>query len=187
MIPLRVAFIIGSTRPDRTGPAVAQWAFDLAAARGDATYDLIDLAQVGLPMLDEPEPAASGHYRHEHTRRWSRLVSEYDGFVFVTPEYNRGLPAALKNALDFLYTEWNDKAAGLVVYGSSGGLRAGEQLKSILGELQIATVRAQVSLSIYDDLTDFEILTPRDYQEGNLHAMLDQVLRWAGALRTLRQ
>jgi NAD(P)H-dependent FMN reductase len=183
---LRIAVIIGSTRPDRVGPTIAEWAFDHATERGDAAYDLIDLAHVGLPLLDEPEPAAAHHYRHEHTKRWSRLIDSYDGFVFVAPEYNRGVSAALKNAIDFLYSEWNDKAAGLICYGSSGGLRAGEQLKSTLGEVQIATVRAQVSLSIYDDMTDFVQLTPRDYQAGNLDAMLDALLRWAAALRALR-
>lgn len=182
----RIAFIIGSTRPDRVGPAVAEWAFDLAGRRDDAAYDLIDLAHVGLPLLDEPEPAAARHYVHDHTRRWSRLIEEYDGFVFVCPEYNRGVSAALKNAIDFLYTEWNDKAAGLICYGSSGGLRAGEALKATLGEVQIATVRAQVSLSIYDDMVDFAEMAPRDYQAGNLDAMLTQLTRWARALKPLR-
>ncbi|GGB32331.1 FMN reductase [Flexivirga endophytica] len=186
MTSLRIAIIIGSTRPDRVGPTIADWAFERAAARGDASYDLIDLAHVGLPLLDEPEPAAAQHYRHDHTKRWSRLIESYDGFVFVAPEYNRGMAASLKNAIDFLYAEWNDKAAGIICYGSSGGLRSGEQLKSTLGEVQIATVRAQVSLSIYDDMIDFVQLTPRDYQVGNLDAMLDSLLRWAGAMRALR-
>ncbi|MFC6704782.1 NADPH-dependent FMN reductase [Flexivirga alba] len=186
MTSLRIAIIIGSTRPDRVGPTIADWAFDRASGRGDASYDLIDLAHVGLPLLDEPEPAAAHHYRHDHTKRWSRLIDSYDGFVFVAPEYNRGMAGSLKNAIDFLYAEWNDKAAGIICYGSSGGLRAGEHLKSTLGEVQIATVRAQVSLSIYDDMTDFVQLTPRDYQVANLDAMLDSLLRWAGAMRALR-
>lgn len=180
--------MVCSTRPERVGPTVAGWAYDVAAAHDhpDLDIELVDLADQGLPLLDEPEPASSGNYTKEHTRAWSRLVSGYDGFVFVTPEYNRGLPAALKNALDFLYAEWNDKAAGLVVYGSSGGLRVAEQLKSVLGELQIATVRAQVSLSIYDDMTDFTTMSPRDFQEGNVATMLDQLARWAGAMREVR-
>lgn len=186
MSSLRIAVIIGSTRPDRVGPTIAEWAYARAVERGDASYDLIDLAQVGLPLLDEPEPASAHHYTKEHTGRWSRLIDMYDAFVFVSPEYNRGVPAALKNAIDFLYSEWNDKAAGLIVYGSSGGLRAGEALKSTLGEVQIATVRAQVSLSIYDDMRDFVELTPRDYQLGNLDAMLDSLLRWGSAMRALR-
>ncbi len=183
----RIAVVVASTRPSRVGPEVARWVFDIAGAREDAVYELLDLADVGLPLLDEPEPASSGHYTREHTRRWSRTVSGYDGFLFVTPEYNRGIPAALKNALDFLYAEWNVKAAGIVCYGSSGGLRAAEQLKQVLGELQIATVRGQVSISIYDDMADFSRMTPRDFQAGNLATTLTQLTAWATALRGVRQ
>lgn len=185
--PLSIAVVIASSRPQRVGPAVAAWVMEQLQERGgEHRYDLIDLADQQLPNLDEPEPAASGNYTQPHTTAWSELISEYDGFVFVTPEYNRGIPGQLKNALDYLYAEWNDKAAGIVAYGSSAGLRAVEQLKSILGELQIATVRAQVNISIYDDMTDFVRMSPRDYQPRNLAAMLDQLERWAGALRTLR-
>lgn len=154
--------------------------------RGDATYELVDLTDQGLPLLDEPQPASSQTYTKDHTVAWSSKIAGFDGFVFVFPEYNRGLPAALKNALDFLYVEWNDKAAGMVCYGSSGGLRAAEQLKSVLGELQAATVRAQVSISIFDDMRDFLVMTPRDFQAANVDAMATQVVRWAGALKTLR-
>ncbi len=183
----RIAVVVGSTRPMRVGPEVARWAFDLAARREDAVYDLVDLADVGLPLLDEPEPASSGNYTKDHTRRWSETVRTYDGFLFVTPEYNRGLPASLKNALDFLYAEWNNKAAGIVCYGSSGGLRAAEQLKSVLGELQVATVRGQVSISIFDDMEGFTRMTPREFQAGNLSTTLGQLTAWAGALREVRE
>ncbi|MCE0487054.1 NADPH-dependent FMN reductase [Ornithinimicrobium sediminis] len=184
--PLRIAVVIASSRPERVGPAVAEWVYAGTQQRAGVTYDLVDLAEEDLPNLDEPEPASSGNYTQEHTRAWSEKVTGYDGFVFVTPEYNRGIPGQLKNALDFLYAEWNDKAAGIVCYGSSGGLRAAEQLKLVLGELQVATVRAQVSVSIYDDMADFSRMTPRDFQARNLQTMLDQTERWAGALRTLR-
>lgn len=184
--PLRIAVVIASSRPHRVGPTVAAWVYAGTRDRDGATYELVDLAEQDLPNLDEPEPAASGHYTQAHTRAWSEKVSSYDGFVFVTPEYNRGLPGQLKNALDFLYAEWNDKAAGIVCYGSSGGLRAAEHLKSVLGELQVATVRAQVSMSIYDDMVDFAEMSPRDFQAGNLSTMLDQTERWARALQTLR-
>lgn len=183
--PLRLAVVVASSRPGRVGPAVAEWVVKGTVGREPA-YELVDLASQNLPNLDEPEPASSGRYTQEHTRAWASLVSGFDGFVFVTPEYNRSIPGQLKNALDFLYAEWNDKAAGIVCYGSSGGLRAAEQLKLVLGELQVATVRAQVSLSIYDDMVDFRHLDPRDYQAGNRASMLDQLERWAGALRTLR-
>ena len=183
---LAIAVIVASTRPERVGPAVAEWVMEGTADRAVATYTLVDLAHQNLPLLDEPEPASSGNYTHEHTRAWSELVEGFDGFVFVTPEYNRGIPAALKNALDYLYTEWNDKAAAICCYGSSGGLRVAEQLKLVLGELQIATVRSQVSISIYDDMTDFSVMSPRDYQPRNRTSMFDQLERWAGALRQLR-
>lgn len=187
MEPPVIGVVTCSTRPQRVGPTIAAWVVEQTVGRAGATYEPIDLADQGLPLLDEPEPASSGNYTREHTRRWSAVVERLDGFVFVTPEYNRGVPAALKNALDFLYAEWNTKAAGLVVYGSSGGLRAAEQLKSVLGELQVVTVRPQVSISIYDDMVDFTELALRDYQAGNAARMLDDVERYATALRPLRQ
>ncbi len=183
--PLRIAVVIASSRPSRVGPAVAEWVMEGTGGR-DAAYELVDVAAHDLPNLDEPEPASSGQYTKAHTRSWSERVSGFDGFVFVVPEYNRGIPGQLKNAIDFLYEEWNDKAAGIVCYGSSGGLRAAEQLKLVLGEVQVATVRAQVSLSIYDDMDDFSRMAPRDYQTDNREAMFTQLERWAGALRTLR-
>lgn len=186
MTQLKIAVVVASSRPERVGPTVAEWVMAGTSDRTDAEYILVDLATLDLPNLDEPEPASSGNYTKDHTRQWSRLVSGFDGFVFVTPEYNRGIPGQLKNALDFLYSEWNDKAAGIVCYGSSGGLRAAEQLKLILAELQIATVRAQVSLSIYDDMTDFSVMAPRDHQARNLSSLLDQTVRWARRLQTLR-
>lgn len=185
--PLKIAVVIASSRPERVGPAVAEWVYAGTRERADVTYELVDLAEEDLPNIDEPEPASSGNYTQPHTRAWARKVAGYDAFVFVTPEYNRGIPGQLKNALDFLYAEWNDKAAGLVVYGSSGGLRCAEALKSVLGELQIATVRAQVSVSIYDDMADFSTMTPRDFQAANRQTMFDQTERWAGALRPLRE
>ncbi len=191
MVPMssasRIGVIICSTRPARVGPTVADWTMQQTSGREGADYELIDLAEIGLPLLDEPEPAASGNYTKEHTKRWASTIEALDGFVFVAPEYNRGIPGALKNALDFLYVEWNNKAAGLVVYGSSGGLRAAEQLKLVLAELQVTTVRNQVSLSIYDDMTNFTEMSPRDYQSRNASAMLDQLERHTAALQRMQQ
>ena len=184
--PLKIAVIIASSRPERVGPTVAHWVMQGTANRKAATYDLIDLADQDLPNLDEPEPASSGNYTQAHTKAWAAKVADYDAFVFVTPEYNHGIPGQLKNALDFLYAEWNDKVAGIVCYGSNGGFRAAEQLKLTLNELQVAVVRAQVELSIFDDMTGFSEMTPRDYQGAKRKAMLAAVERWAGALRTLR-
>jgi NAD(P)H-dependent FMN reductase len=119
----RVAVIIGSTRPGRICPGIAEWVRDVAQEGSPLHYELLDLAEVDLPFLDEPLMGALGQYEHEHTRAWSRTVSSYGGFVFVFPQYNWGYPAVLKNALDFLYAEWGGKPASCVTYGTRGGNR----------------------------------------------------------------
>lgn len=192
----RLAIIVGSTRPGRSGSLVAEWLHDAAARHpavttGRATIDLVDLAEIDLPRLDEPVPALMGQYAHVHTRRWAQLVDRYDGFVFLTPEYNHSLPASLKDAIDYLFAEWNDKAAGLASYGTHGGVRAAEHLRQVLAEVKVATVRSQVTLSVYtdfayDEATGDATLTPADHHEPALHEMLDEVLDWAAALATLR-
>jgi NAD(P)H-dependent FMN reductase len=184
---LKVQIIVGSTRPGRKSEAVAKWVLEKARARGDAEYALVDLASFNLPQFDEPNSPASGKYIHPHTQAWSAQIAQADAFVFVTPEYNHSIPGVLKNALDFLYREWGNKAAGVVGYGGMGGARAVEQLRLILGELQVADVRSAVHLSL---MTDWEAMTtfkPDPRHEKSLKAMLDQVLAWAGALKPLRQ
>ncbi len=128
----RIAIILGSTRPGRNGEAVAHWAHAHAAKRADATYELVDLAEQNLPLLDEPVPPSMGKYTKPHTKNWAAKIATYDGFVFVTAEYNHGIPGALKNAIDFIYGEWNNKAAAFVSYGSAGGTRAVEQLRLVM-------------------------------------------------------
>jgi NAD(P)H-dependent FMN reductase len=123
-----IAIILGSTRPNRNGEAVAKWVFDLASKRTDASYELVDVKEFNLPLLDEPIPASQGKYSKEHTKRWAEKIASFDAFIFVTPEYNHSIPGALKNAIDFLYKEWNNKAAGFVSYGAVGGARAVEHL-----------------------------------------------------------
>lgn len=183
---LRIAIVLGSTRPGRNGEAVARWVFDLARKRGDADYELVDIAEYGLPLLDEPVPPSQGKYSKDHTKRWAAKVASFDGFVFVTPEYNHGTSAALKNALDFVYAEWNNKAAGFVSYGSAGGTRAVEHLRGVMAELQIADVRAQVALSLFTDFENFSTFKPQALHEKSLKTMLDQLLAWSGALKGLR-
>jgi NAD(P)H-dependent FMN reductase len=183
---LRIAIIIGSTRPGRNGEAVGKWVHEIAARRGDADYALVDLADYALPLLDEPVPASNHHYSQPHTLRWAETIAGFDAFVFVTPEYNHGPSGALKNALDFLYREWNDKAAGFVSYGSSGGTRAVEQLRQVMGELQVADVRQQVALSLYTDFEDFRKFTPDPSHEETLNTLLDQVNAWGRGMKTLR-
>lgn len=181
-----IAVILGSTRPGRNGEAVAKWILELASARTDATFELVDIADHDLPLLDEPVPASMGQYQNEHTQRWAETVARYDGYVFVTPEYNHSTSAALKNAIDYVYAEWNNKAAGFVSYGSAGGVRAVEHLRLIAAELQIATVRAQVFLSLADDFKDYSEFTPRDQALPQVETMLDQLVSWTRALESVR-
>ncbi|TMR24972.1 NAD(P)H-dependent oxidoreductase [Nonomuraea turkmeniaca] len=182
----KVGIIVGTTRPNRNGEAVAQWVHDLAAKRGDAEYELVDLKDYGLPHLDEPNAPAMGNYQHDHTKRWSEKIASFDAFVFVTPEYNHSIPGALKDAIDFLYAEWSNKAAGFVGYGVDGAVRAVEHLRHILAMVSVATVQAQVTLSVHTDFENFTAFKPVPAQEERLSLVLDQVLAWGGALRPLR-
>jgi NAD(P)H-dependent FMN reductase len=186
MDKLRVAIILGSTRPGRNGEAVARWVHEQAQQREDASYTLVDLKDFELPLLDEPQPPSMGHYTRPHTRRWSECIAGFDAFVFVTPEYNHGTSAALKNALDYLYAEWNDKAAGFVSYGSDGGTRAVEHLRATMGELQIADVRAQVALELGVDFENYRVFKPTPPRAKKLAQLFDQVVSWGTAMRDVR-
>ena len=147
----RIGVILGSTRPGRRGEQVARWVMDQARVRSDAEFELIDLADYPLPHLDEPLPPSMGQYQNAHTNDWAAIIGRFDGFVFVTPEYNHSTSGVLKNAIDFLYAEWNNKAMGVVSYGAVGGARAAEHLRLIAGELQMADVRTNVALSLFTD------------------------------------
>lgn len=184
---IKVAIILGSTRPGRNGEAVAKWVYELAKKRSDAEFELIDVKDFNLPLLDEPIPASMNQYKHEHTKAWAARIAPFDAFVFVTAEYNHGIPGALKNAIDYIYKEWNNKAAGFVAYGSAGGTRAVEQLRLVMAELQVADVRAQVALSLFTDFEKMSTFKPAAFHERSLTSMLDQVIAWGGALKTLRK
>ena len=183
---LRIAVVLGSTRPGRIGEQVAKWVYDLARQRTDAEFELVDLSEHPLPFLDEPLPPSMGRYSQPHTKRWAKVVASFDGFLFVTPEYNHGVPAALKNAIDFVYGEWNNKAAGFVSYGSSGGARAVEHLRTVKGELQVPDVRAQVLLPLATDFENYSTFRPRPERSEQLATLLDQLVAWSRALKTLR-
>jgi NAD(P)H-dependent FMN reductase len=183
---IKIAVILGSTRPGRNGEAVARWVYEIAKKRNDAEFEFIDIKDFNLPLLDEPVPPSQGQYSKEHTKVWSAKIDSFDGYIFVTAEYNHGIPGALKNAIDYLYKEWNNKAAGLVGYGSAGGVRAVEQLRLVMAELQVADVRAQVAVSIITEFEDFRIFKPASYQEELVNNMLDQVISWGRALKFLR-
>jgi NAD(P)H-dependent FMN reductase len=163
---LRVGITTGSTRPNRKALNVAKWVLAIATKRGDAEYEIVDIEDFKLPLLDEPLPPSLGRYEHAHTRRWAAKIASLDAFIFVTPEYNHGIPAALKNAIDFLFAEWNHKAAGFVSYGSAGGARAVEQLRLVLAEVHVATVRAQVLCSLFIDFENFTTFKPRPNHEN---------------------
>jgi NAD(P)H-dependent FMN reductase len=183
---LRIAIITGSTRPGRIVEGVARWVLATATRRGDAEFELVDIADYALPLLDEPLPPGLGHYKHEHTKKWAVKIASFDAFVFVTPEYNHGVSGALKNAIDFIYAEWNNKAAGFVSYGSTGGVRAVEQLRLIMAELRIADVRSHVVLSLFADFENYTVFKPHPRHEGELNAMLVELNAWGRALQTLR-
>ncbi len=153
--PGRVAVVIGSTRPARICPGIAEWVRGVAQQGSPLHYELVDLADVGLPLLDEPQMAALGQYQHEHTRAWSRTVGSFDGFIFVFPQYNWGYPAPLKNALDFLYVEWQDKPVSYVTYGTRGGNKAAAQFQGVLAGLDMRELEDHLEVVITrDDLDD---------------------------------
>ena len=183
---IRVAIVTGSTRPGRNNAAVAQWVYDLAKQRSDAECALVDIATYHLPLLDEPLSPILGQYSHAHTKAWAEKIGTFDAYVFVTPEYNHSTSGALKNAIDYLYREWNNKAAGFVSYGGAGGVRAVEHLRLVMAEVMVATVRAQVMLSLFTDFEKFTTFKPDPRHEPEVHAMLDQLVAWGRALKTVR-
>lgn len=180
----RIGIIVGSTRPGRKADQVARWVHQVTEHRDDARFEVLDLADFALPMLDEPMPPMSGEVAHGHTRAWAAAVNACDGFVFVTPEYNHSTSGALKNALDFLYAEWNDKACGFISYGVDGGVRAVEHLRTIVGELKIADVRSQVGLSL--SIIDGDGVHADARVQARLSTMLGEIVAWSSALRKLR-
>jgi NAD(P)H-dependent FMN reductase len=187
MTDLDIAVILGSTRPNRNGKAVADWVMTQAAGRSAARYDLVDLIDFPLPHLDEPIPPSAGRYVGEHTKAWADTIASYDGFVFVTPEYNHSTSGVLKNAIDYLYGEWNNKAAGFVSYGTVSGARAVEHLRGVMSEVQVAHVRQSVGFSLAHDFENYSTFTPGPAAGGQIATMLDQLEAWTAALKTVRQ
>lgn len=182
----RIGIILSTTRPNRNGEQVAHWVQSVASKRDDATYEVLDLRDFDLPNYDEPFPAAMGQYQNEHTRRWAETVDSYDGFIIVTAEYNHSIPGALKNALDYVYGEWNNKTVGFVSYGAALGVRSVEHLRQIVGHLQMADVSQTVSISLFTEFEDMQTFTPSEVSLNALNTMLDQLAAWTGALMPLR-
>jgi NAD(P)H-dependent FMN reductase len=176
--------IIGSTRPGRVGPAVADWIVDRAREQGDFEVEVTDLAVLDLPIFDEPEHPRLRRYVHKHTKEWSAIVDRSDAFVFVIPEYNHSYNAATKNALDYLSQEWRGKPAGIVTYGgASGGVRAAQMLVPVLGALQMVTVAGSVNIrSIRERLDDAGRLEPDRGLEHAAASMLADLADAAAAV-----
>jgi len=166
---------------------VARWVMKEAGRRSDVEFELIDLADYPLPHMDEPLPPSMGQFQNAHTQAWAATIGRFDGFVFVTPEYNHGTSGVLKNAIDFLYAEWNNKAMGVVSYGTVGGARAAEHLRLVAGELQMADVRTNVTLWLFTDFENFTELNPAAHQALVLDTLFSQVMAWSQALAPLRQ
>jgi NAD(P)H-dependent FMN reductase len=181
--------VIASTRPGRVGLPVGEWFDERARAHGAFGVEVVDLAEVGLPFLDEPNHPRLRRYTQEHTRQWSATVSSADAFVFVTPEYNFGFPAPLKNALDFLHWEWQYKAAGIVSYGGvSAGTRSAQMLKQVLTTLKISPLFEAVSIPFVAQFIDDEgKLQANETMEKAADAMLDELVRVNGAVTVLRE
>ncbi|MCZ0702172.1 NAD(P)H-dependent FMN reductase [Natronobacillus azotifigens] len=183
---LKIGIVIGSVREGRNGEAVGQWMYDFAKNRADAEYEIVDLADYNLPLLGAPVSESEQAKVEETVTSWKEKMASFDGYIFIAPEYNHAVGGALKNAIDYLNPELNNKAAGFVGYGSLGGTRAHENLRLILGELQVADVRTAVTFSLMTDFENFSVFKPADYHADNANIMLDQLLAWGGALKTIR-
>ena len=185
-MPRRVLqVVIASTRPGRIGPAFARWFVERAEQHGEFEIEVIDLAEVALPFMDEPHHPRLGRYQHQHTKDWSATVSRADAFVFVTPEYNYGYNAVLKNALDYLHTEWADKALGFVSYGGvAAGTRSVQQLKQVVMALRMVPVVEAVNVPFAAQfLDDAREVRPNDIMNSSADAMLAELARMTTRLR----
>lgn len=183
---LKIGIVIGSVRKGRNAESVAKWVYDFAVKRNDADYELVDLADYKLPFLGEELPIERQEEANTAIKGWSDKMASFDGYIFVAPEYNHAVGGALKNALDYLKPEVANKVAGFVGYGSLGGTRAHENLRLIFGELAVADVRTAVTFSLMTDFENMSVFKPADYHATNANAMLDEVLAWGGALKTIR-
>ncbi len=174
---MTIGIILGTIREGRAGEAVAQWVHQHASRREGTEFEVIDLKAFDVPLLTAPVPpaAAEKKYDSENVRRWSQAIDACDGFIFVTPEYNHGVPGALKNAVDTLGSEWFGKTVGFVSYGADGGIRAVEQWRQIVANFQMLDVRAQVALSLFREFGD-DGFTPEERRAGELDTLLDQLI-----------
>lgn len=183
---LNIAIVTGSTRPGRVNRQVADWVLAEASKTDLARFEVVDIADFALPVLDEPYPAAAQQYTKEHTKKFSAKIAEFDAYIFVVAEYNHTVAPALTNALSYLNVEFHNKAAGIVSYGSVSGARAAEHLRNVLTELQMAHVQRSVMFNLFTDFTDFSTFTPTEINTAQLQPMLDQLIPWARAMNSVR-
>jgi NAD(P)H-dependent FMN reductase len=180
--------VIGSTRPGRAGLPIAEWFAGRARAHGGFDVDIADLAEMGLPLFDEPNHPLLGQYVHEHTKNWSARIWPADAVVFVTPEYNFGYPATVKNAIDYLHREWHHKPVGFVSYGGvAAGTRAVQQLKQVVTTVRMVPVVDSVNIPFHAQFIGEDgVVRANEVMESSADAMLDELLRMHGALHPLR-
>lgn len=182
-----IQIIIGSTRPGRVGPKIAEWFLDQVKDNKNATYELIDLEEINLPMLDESKLPAQGQYEHQHTKEWSEIIKRGDAFVWVTPEYNHGASPVLTNAINYLYNEWLYKPVSFLGYGGMGGTRAIEQLVTVASELEMVPLQQRVHIvepwSAFDEQGE---INP-EHVKGHPNNVVDKLAKWAEATKSLRQ
>jgi NAD(P)H-dependent FMN reductase len=185
---MKIGIIVGSVRDSRNGTSVAQWVANVAASQDDADFEIVELRDFNLPILTDPvvPGAANREYGTEEARTWGRTIDEFDGFVFVTPEYNHGVPGAFKNAFDSIAPEWMHKSVGMVSYGADGGVRAVEQWRQIVANMQMVAVRHQISLSLFTEF-DENGVAPNERRAGELAALLTEVVDMARVLSPRRE
>ncbi len=180
--------IVGSVRPGRVGLSIAEWIEGVAKANGQFDVELVDLAEVDLPMMDEPNHPRMRKYTKEHTKRWSAQIDRADAFIFVMPEYNYGFSAALKNAIDYLCLEWAYKPVGLVSYGGvSAGTRGAQMIKQVLTTLKMTPLFEAVSIPFVASFMEDGKFVPNDVLEQGAESMLAELGRMEEALRGLRR
>lgn len=184
---LKIGIITGSTRANRVNRQVADFLLARASDRTEVQYEILDIKDFDLPLYDEPAPALfSPEYQTPQALSWSKAVAACDGFIFVVPEYNRGITSAQKNAIDYLYREWVNKAAGIVSYGSAGGGSAAGALREVLSTLQIATVQAQPGFNLFTDFREMHTFVPSPAHDNAVTSLFEQTEAWSRALKTIR-
>lgn len=181
--------ITSTTREGRKGIAVANWITGVAKEHNQFNTELLDLGTINLPLMDEPNHPRLQQYQHEHTRKWSAAIVGADAFIIVLAEYNFGFPAPIKNALDYLYNEWNHKPVAIVSYGGvSGGLRSTQMLKQVLTALNMMPLVESVAIPSFGQyINDKEVFTPEERVTKSAHAMLTELHRWSTTLKSMRQ